>query len=181
MKQSQSLIAVLCVLLTLAPSTYAQNNAQESPQLDTERPHWYSSFTNPYQPRLVPPVNVSNSGRLDSLLRAGKLYLSLSDAIALALENNLDIEVQRYESSLANTDLQRAKAGASILGIPTVVTSGLPTGITPIQGTPLNTGLTSAPVATSFATGTSFDPVVGGTINWAHNTTPQQNTVTTGT
>jgi len=49
----------------------------------------------------VPPVNVSNTSRIDALLRAGNLYLSLSDAIALALENNLDVEIQRYEFSLA--------------------------------------------------------------------------------
>ncbi len=181
MKQVQSAIAIFCVLLTIAPWTYAQDNKQQSPQLDTERPHWYSSFTHPYEPRIVPPVNVSNSGRLDSLLRAGKLYLSLSDAVALALENNLDIELLRYEFSLANTDLQRAKAGASILGIPTSLTSGLPTGVTPVQGTLLNGGLPAPPVQASFGPGVSLDPVATGTVNWAHNTTPQQNTVTTGT
>ncbi len=176
MRQVQSPIAVLCVLLTVAPWTYAQ----QSPQLETERPHWYSRFTIPYEPRTVPPVNVSNSGRLDSLLRAGKLYLSLSDAIALALENNLDIEVLRYEFSLANTDLARAKAGASIVGIPTGVTSGIPTGVGGTLGA-ANAGLAAGPVATYFANGVSFDPVATGVINWAHNTTPQQNTVTTGT
>ena len=182
MKNLQSLTAVLCVLLMIPGWSYAQDTRQQSPQLDTERPHWYSSFTNPYQPRVVPPVNVSNSGRLDSLLRAGKLYLSLSDAIALALENNLDIEVLRYEFSLANTDVQRARAGASILGIPTQVTSGVPTaGVNPVSGTLNNAGLPSTPVATSFAPGVSLDPTLNGTLNWAHNTTPQQNTVTTGT
>jgi outer membrane protein len=181
MKNLQSLTAVLCVLLMIPGWSSAQETRQQSPQLDTERPHWYSSFTNPYQPRVVPPVNVSNSGRLDSLLRAGKLYLSLSDAIALALENNLDIEVLRYEFSLANTDVQRAKAGASILGIPTQVTSGMPTGSNPVLGTLQNAGLPSTPVATSLAPGVSFDPTLNGTLNWAHNTTPQQNTVTTGT
>ena len=104
MKQSQSLIAVLCVLLTLAPSTYAQNNAQESPQLETERPHWYSSLTVPYQPRTVPPVNVSNSGRLDSLLRAGKLYLSLSDAIESGRETDqLSAAVLTFDDGFADT------------------------------------------------------------------------------
>jgi outer membrane protein len=99
MKPFQSYIAVLCALLVATPQIYAQQNSgQENsgPQLDTERPHWYSGITQPYQPRYVPPVNVSNSSRLDSLLRAGNLYLSLSDAIALALENNLDVEIERY-------------------------------------------------------------------------------------
>ena len=46
--------------------------------------------------REVAPINLTNSGRIESLLRAGRLYLSLQDAVALALENNLDIELQRY-------------------------------------------------------------------------------------
>ena len=101
MKQLQSYIAVLCVMLLAVPPAGAQKKsapdkpAQQDPrgpQLDTERPHWYSGMQIPYQPRSVPPVSVSNSGRIDALLRAGNLYLSLSDAIALALENNLDVE-----------------------------------------------------------------------------------------
>src|ERR1700730_17340728 len=106
--------AGLCLLTS---SSYAQ----PTPQLDSERPHWYSGFTRPYTPPVFPPVNLSNSTRLDSLLRAGKLYLSVSDAIALAIENNLDIEVERYVFPIAQADLLRAKSGASIFGIPTTV------------------------------------------------------------
>jgi hypothetical protein len=118
MKQVQSSLALLCVLLVSAPQGFAQQNSGQNnsrePQLESERPHWYSTFTRPYEARTVPPVNVSNSSRLDSLVRAGTLYLSLSDAIALALENNLDIELERYEFSLAEADLLRAKSGAAI-------------------------------------------------------------------
>ena len=53
-------------------------------------------MTDRYTHREVAPINLSNSGRMDALLRAGRLYLSLQDAVALALENNLDIELQRY-------------------------------------------------------------------------------------
>src|ERR1700693_437168 len=104
MKQVQSIIASFCVLLT-ATQSFAQQD-----------PHWYSNIARPYEPKPVPPVNVSNSIRLDSLLRGGKLYLSLQDAIALALENNIDIEVERYLFSLAEADLLRAKKGATIKG-----------------------------------------------------------------
>src|SRR5436305_1306695 len=130
MKKSQSSLAVLCVWLVAAPWTYAQQERKEdtTPRLESESPHWYSRFSTPYQPRIIPPVNVSNTTRIDSLLRAGNLYLSLPDAIALAIENNLDIEVQRYEFEYANADLLRAKAGASVQGIPTTVSSGMPTG-----------------------------------------------------
>ena len=109
----------------VAPWTYAQDNP---PHVDLEPTHWYTGLVRPYQPRIVAPVNVSNSGRIDSLLRAGNLYLSLPDAIALALENNLDIEVERYEFAFADADLLRAKSGASILGIPTGVSEPGPHG-----------------------------------------------------
>src|ERR1700693_2159267 len=131
MIKSQSLVALLCMWLVAAPWSYAQEGQRRedtTPRLDTESPHWYSRFTNAYNPRIVPPVNVSNSGRLESLLRGGKLYLSLSDAVALALENNLDVEVQRYEFPIAQADLQRAQAGSAITGIPTAVATGVPTG-----------------------------------------------------
>src|SRR5262252_2961050 len=107
MKHVQSYIAVVCALLVAAPPTFAQKPGEDTrgPQLETGRPHWYSGMTEPYQPRTVPPVNVSNSSRIDALMRAGNLYISLSDAIALAIENNLDIEVERYEFSLAEADL----------------------------------------------------------------------------
>jgi outer membrane protein TolC len=180
MKQIRPFIAVTCVWLAAAPWTYAQQPGDTTPQLETERPHWYSPITNKYNPRIIPPVNVSNSSRLDSLLRAGKLYLSLADAIALALENNLDIEVQRYEFSYADADLLRAKTGASIDGIPTAVTSGVPNGAGAVVGS-LNAGLVAEPAFSSFAlTGASLDPAFTGTVSWGHTTTPLSNTVVSG-
>ena len=187
MKQIQPFIAVLCVWLMATPVTQAQNQPPQAqqrqedttPRLDTENPHWYSRFTNAYMPRIVPPVNVSNSNRLDSLLRGGNLYLSLHDTIALALENNLDIEVERYEFDYANADLLRAKSGASVQGIPTAVTSGMPTGATPIIGGG-SAGLPSGGAASSLAPGGSFDPVLTGTSSWGHTTTPLANTIVSG-
>ncbi|MGA3043153.1 MAG: hypothetical protein ABSF54_20435, partial [Bryobacteraceae bacterium] len=55
-----------------------------------------NAFVRPYEAKPVPPVNLQNSKRIFDLVRAGQLYLSLADAIALALENNLDIEEERY-------------------------------------------------------------------------------------
>lgn len=63
--------------------------------------------------RAVSQAKLSNSGRLNSLIRAGNLYLSSKDVIALALENNLDIAIQRYGPYLAREVLRRAQAGAS--------------------------------------------------------------------
>src|SRR4029079_15545689 len=124
MRQLQSSIAVLCALLVAAPPTFAQEPSP-SPQ---PRPRWYSGITQPYKARPLAPVSVSNTSRIDALLRAGNLYLSLSDAIALAVENNLDVEIERYEFSIAEADLLRARSGASINGIPTSVLPGVPTG-----------------------------------------------------
>jgi len=184
MKHVQSSLALLCVLLVSAPQGFAQQNSGQDnsrePQLESERPHWYSTITRPYEARTVPPVNVSNSGRLDSLVRAGTLYLSLADAIALALENNLDIELERYEFSLAEADLLRAKSGAAIQGVPTGVQPGIPSGAGSILGS-ASSGLASVNSPSPLGAGLSYDPVVTGALNFGHTTNPQSNTVTTGT
>ena len=79
-----------------------------------------SHFPNPigpYTPRHLSAPNLANTARIDSLMHDGKLYLSLDDAIALALENNLDIAIARYNLNIADTDVLRAKAGAVTLGV----------------------------------------------------------------
>jgi outer membrane protein len=149
--------------------------------------HWYSSVTRPYEPQAVPPVNISNTGRIESHLRDGKLYLSLQDAIALALENNIDIEVERYLFPLAQADLLRAQSGNSTQGISTA-TSGGATGLSAASAQSFLSILSANSLANSFATGSAssvnpngFDPTINSTIDWGHITSPQQNTVTTGT
>ena len=120
-------VAVLCAALLSAPINAQQtsgNSFPPTPQLDSDQPHWYSTFTHPYTPKVVPAVSLANSTRLDSLMRAGKLYLSLSDAIALAIENNLDVEIERYVFPLAEADLLRARSGSGTQGIPTAVLPG---------------------------------------------------------
>src|SRR5689334_4370116 len=110
MKQLKPFVALLCVLLMTAPGVFAQQLNDRGPTLSNEKTHWYSGFTHNYSPKYVPPINISNSGRADSLIRAGNLYLSLSDAIAMALENNIDIEVSRYAYPLSDTALMSAQA-----------------------------------------------------------------------
>jgi outer membrane protein TolC len=73
--------------------------------------HFWSRFAAKYMPTDIPHTQFVNSGRIDSLMRAGNIYLSLQDAIALALENNLDIEYHRYDRRQAETDQLRASAG----------------------------------------------------------------------
>jgi outer membrane protein TolC len=86
----------------------------------------FPNVVGPYQPRHVPDPSLANSPRIDQLIKEGKLYLSLDDAIALALENNLDLAIARYNLPIADTDILRAKSGA--------VTRGVNTGL--VQGTP---------------------------------------------
>lgn len=125
MNQSKPFIALLCVLLLAAPGLYSQQLDDRAPKLETERAHWYSGFTANYRTRYVPPINISNSGRADSLIRSGNLYLSLSDAIALALENNIDVEVSRYAYPLSDTALMSSKAsnGAGVSYDPAITST----------------------------------------------------------
>src|SRR5437899_506379 len=70
-----------------------------------------------YKPGTVSVPNFSDSARVQSLIRAGQMYLSLQDAIALALENNLDLELQRYGLRIAETDTLRANGGGVLRGV----------------------------------------------------------------
>jgi outer membrane protein TolC len=83
---------------------------------------------NAYRGKTAPPPSLANSVRLDSLVRGGKLYLSLHDAIALALENNLDLVIARYNLPIAQMDILRTQAGGQVRGVNTGVVQGTPGG-----------------------------------------------------
>jgi outer membrane protein TolC len=148
-----------------------------------------SHFPNPigpYTPRHLAAPNLANTARIDQLMHDGKLYLSLDDAIALALENNLDIAIARYNLNIADTDVLRAKAGAAILGVPLGVVQNTPGGGvggigsqvgSGTGGTSLGAGGAGAGaggIVGSTAGGlfgppiTSFDPIVTGTFQNDH-------------
>jgi outer membrane protein TolC len=76
----------------------------------------------PYEAATVPPARLGNSARLGTLIRAGNLYLTAQDAIALALENSIDIEISRYNSPLLEWRLERARAGGALPGVPSGAT-----------------------------------------------------------
>jgi len=111
MKPLKTFIALLCVLLMAAPGMYSQQLNDRGPSLSGQNGHWYTGLAHDYTARSVPPIEVSNSRRADQLIRAGNLYLSLSDAIAMSLENNIDIEVSRYAYPLADASLLNAQSG----------------------------------------------------------------------
>jgi len=80
--------------------------------------HLYHVFS-PYTPTNYPAPRLDNSSDLAGLLSGGKIYLSLSSAIALALENNYDIAIARINLDIADTDILRAKAGSTLRGVST--------------------------------------------------------------
>jgi outer membrane protein TolC len=83
-------------------------------------PHSHNPLS-PYRPTDAPPLDLTNSQRLQSLIRDGKLYISLSDTIALAIENNLDLAYFRYTIPIAETDIARTKAGGTANGVNTAI------------------------------------------------------------
>ena len=89
--------------------------------------HPHGLFPNPftvYKAASFPAPRLGNTPRLDQLVRDGKIYLSLSDAVLLALENNFDIAIARINLDIADTDLLRARAGATLRGVSTGLVSG---------------------------------------------------------
>lgn len=94
--------------------------AAEQVPFHVEFPRSLNPFA-PYMPSTVPPLNLVNSPRLENLERDGKLYISLRDAIALALENNLDLMYFRYNLPIAQSDLMRTKAGGLANGVNTSI------------------------------------------------------------
>jgi outer membrane protein TolC len=116
-----SLMAVLLVLMA------AMAQAQVRTPAALEMPQSHNPFS-PYNADRVPEPALANSPRLSRMIRDGKLYLSLKDAVDLALENNLDLAIARYNLPIADTDLLRTKAGGSFRGVNTGVVQGTPGG-----------------------------------------------------
>ena len=190
MKTTRQLLALLCVALTLAPfSAFSQTYSYME---NKERP-W---IIRNYVPVTVPATRFSNSARLESLIRAGNLYLSLQDAIALALENNLDIELQRFGPQQAAANLMRVQAGGLLRGVSTAVQQGPSSAVSQSTGG-ISTGSggggqggsggdlgTTAGGTVITQTGASIinlDPVFQAGWQGNHLSRPQSNTVGTGT
>src|SRR5208282_5921808 len=102
-------------------------SAQTNPSVSLAMPKSHNPFS-AYSPGEVPEPQLTNSPLLGQLIRDDKLYLSLKDAIRLALENNLDLAIARYNLPIANTDILRTKAGGTFRGVNTGVVQGTPGG-----------------------------------------------------
>ncbi len=157
------------------------------------RPKSVLSVVGPYTQRQVPPVNLMNSPRLESLMKNGVIMLSMSDAIAVALQDNLDVDIARYNLPIADTDILRTKGGGTPLGVATGIVQGTPGGSgagvtggaltstsTGAGGTTAGTGGvgagTSGLVLSSLGAGPTppqFDPSVIGTLQIERAILPQ--------
>ena len=195
--------AILCTCAILAATTHAQTattpaaagqEQSSSPQNISTRFDMPKSL-NPikaYSGDEVPEPVLANSSRLDRLIRDGKLYLSLKDAIDLALENNLDLAIARYNLPIADTDILRTQAGGFFRGVNTGVVQGTPGGGVGgfgagapgagAGGTTSGAGGAGAGasglVQSTLGAGTavaSYDPAVSANIGIEHQTTPLAN------
>lgn len=113
----------------VSPQSWPLPSPERTAKIDFSKPP--RSFPNllaPYEGRTLMHPKLDNSPRINQLIKDGKLTLSLNDAIALALENNLDLAIARYNLDIADTDILRTKAGGQALGVATGLVQGTPGG-----------------------------------------------------
>ena len=149
---------------------------------------------NMYRPTTIGKASFVNSVRLDNLVKDGKIYLSLSDAIALAIENNYDIAIARYNLDIADTDILRTKAGFAPLGAPSglvegtlggsvsILTTGGGPGGTTVGSGGAGSGVSGLTLTTAGAGPAPeiLDPNITGTVQFERATTPQSNALFSG-
>ncbi|MGA9041873.1 MAG: TolC family protein [Terriglobales bacterium] len=151
----------------------------------------YPNLLAPYEAHHVDPPNLANAPRLESLIKDGKLRLSLDDAIALTLENNLDLAIARYNLNIAETDILRTEGGASTLGVNAGIVQNTPGGSVGGLGGTVGSGTGgTSPGSAGVATGTnglvsstlgigstilSFDPILSGTLQIERAHSPSTN------
>ena len=195
MRRSAPLLARASLIALLSTSAIAQETT--APVLRLDIPHSDNPIDT-YRGTHVPSPNLANSPRIDALVHDGVLELSLKDAIALALENNLDLAIARYNIPIAQADILRTQAGGSFRGVNTGVVQNTPGGGVGGFGTPsagAGAGGTSGGaggagsgasglVQSTLGTGTnvaSYDPSLMGSFNIEHYTQPLSNTSLYGT
>jgi len=177
------LSTVLLVALLLASLSPTQEIAITTPK----QPPIVGPLLHPFhlERRVVSPAKLSNSLRLESLLRAGNLYLSAQDVIALALENNIDIAIQRYGPFLTREVLRRAQSGGYLrtVGVPiyagpqSVSLAGVNVSAVSLAESGSGVGSGGGIVAQIGTTPPSLDPYMFGYVQFQHQTTPLSNTL----
>lgn len=183
MRRLKAPFCVLCSWLVVAPSLPAQDAVRIDPPKGG-----LGWLTRPYQQRVIPPINLVNSDRIQSLIRAGNLYLSAQDVISLALENNLDIEIQRYGPLLYRQVTKRAQGGNLLRDVGVSVNPG-PQSVS-LTGVNVNasgggTGASAVSSQSQILTAlgpaiVTLDPTFNFQASFGHSTSPQTNTILSG-
>jgi len=175
-------VAPLVACICAAAVCFAQGQ-----QVTIEKPHLPIPFRS-YAPPAVSASRPGNSRRLHDLLRAGKLYLTVQDALALAIENNLNLEIDRYGPLLAQSALERQKAGGPLRGVPSASAqvASVDAGVG-VNGSVQSAGLSNggsgsnggnaggAAIQQVGAVTPNLDPVLQNTTTFEHLTQPQPN------
>ena len=182
----QTPIRVLGILLVLCACAAAQQEIAIQPPTGG-----WSFLTGNYRAGSVPAIRLQNSSRFASLIRAGNLYLSARDVVALAIENNIDVEIQRYGPLLAQQILMRAQAGGALrsvgLGVATGPQSVSLTGVSvnPSGGVGISAGNgvgSGGGIVTQLGPPIpALDPTLFAEASFGHTTSPQSNVVLTST
>ncbi len=179
---------ILCAQALLPRAPLMAQTAQ--PQVATENIFlknytdgvgWFPNVVQPYQTQAFPPFQIENSARLHNLIHDGKLEITMADALALAIENNLDIAVQRYILPIAQTDVLRTKSGQAARGFTgALIPGGLSAGA-------LGAGVSTASNASGFGSAGgitggggsvvigpsgTFDPTLSFNYSWDKATSP---------
>ena len=176
-------LSIILTGIMLSPASLLAQTPAAAPSGSTNAASmWFHKLSDPFKWKEMDPIVRGNSTRLESLMRGGIIYLSLQDTIALALENNLDIELQRYGPRISESDYRRALAGGSARtvngGVNNASTSGAVSG-TGITGANLGTAQQTA-ITTGSVLG-SLDPIFQSNLSFNHRTTPQTSLFVTGT
>jgi len=195
MRGSASLSVVWILFTASALAQTSNAPAAVVPKIDSSAVFKMPGSHSPlsaYTPSEAPEPQMKNSARLNQLIRDEKLYLSLQDAIRLALENNLDIAIARYNLPIADMDVLRTKAGGVFRGVNAGVVQGTPGGGVGGFGTGApgaGAGGTTAGaggagagasglVQSTLGVGapvSSYDPLITGAIGAEHQTSPLAN------
>lgn len=178
------------LLFCLAPGARAQTPQGNAFLKDYSKgPGWFGHFTAPYRQQPIPPLSLENSPRLRDLIHDGKLEISMADALALAIENNLDISVERQVVPMSQTDVLRASAGSAARGfsgatIPLGLSAGaLGVGVsTAVAGGGVGNagGISGGGGAVNISPVGTFDPTINYNFSWDRTVTPLNTLVVAG-
>ena len=174
---------LLCTSLGTAQQASIASTAPQAP-----------AILRPYLAPEVPPVRLANSPRLSELVRAGTLYLTVRDAIALALENNIDIEVARYNPLILEWNVTRSEAGGALPGVPSnasqagsvasgqgVAGSQQAAGVSVLGTGAARAQSTNATISQIGAITPTLDPIIQEASTFSHTTTLYPNSLQSAT